>query len=588
MTKHDHNKQDGSGHLPGAPIATLGDLYSYIDQQDLPTSSKATIKSAIKRADVLVGHGLLDLPADPEKIIAALETWSPAMAGMTAQAFANLKSRVRTAFRLAKPLMKPRQVIKLDHDWSDLRDQLQLGDQRRLSRFLHFACGHGWKPGEISDTHLERFEIDLRDEAMIADWSGVTRNTIKAWNRIAKAEGSPGLPLLTPPPCKRTPYWVEFASMPHDLRSEIEAFMHHIGQPKTFVDISGGGLKEGTVEQYRHGIVTLVSALAASGDDLASMETLSRVVAPARVERALRFLYARAGNRVTSRMLILASRARRVAQWCKLPTSALDELDRLVEKVKAASPRSRGMTEKNRRLLDRLDDARFRDLVYVLPHMLWRRAYSAKREDEAISYARSAIAIELLLTCSMRRANLVELELGENIRKVGQGRDATWIVEYEAEDVKNEEPLRYTLPPESADLLECYLRDWRPRMSSVLTPWLFPRTNGEPIDGKTMANDIRKKARLILGVPVTPHQFRHIATELYLRDHPEQLDLMSQHLGHKDPNTTRMYYARSKQGEASRRYQQRLHLDRSEAVNRIGRGKRIRRNFATLPEEDLL
>ena len=66
MTKHDHNKQGGIGRLSGAPIATLGDLYSYIDQQDLPASSKATIKSAIKRADVLVGHGLLDLPADPE------------------------------------------------------------------------------------------------------------------------------------------------------------------------------------------------------------------------------------------------------------------------------------------------------------------------------------------------------------------------------------------------------------------------------------------------------------------------------------------------------------------------------------------
>lgn len=52
----------------------------------------------------------------------------------------------------------------------------------------------------------------------------------------------------------------------------------------------------------------------------------------------------------------------------------------------------------------------------------------------------------------MRRENLVSLELGKNIHKIGDGSGACWVIEYRKEDVKNEEPLRFTLPRDSAGL----------------------------------------------------------------------------------------------------------------------------------------
>ncbi|MGH9642749.1 MAG: hypothetical protein ACRD3Q_10005, partial [Terriglobales bacterium] len=64
--------------------------------------TKSQLRSAIKRADELVGHGALDLPANPRLILERLEGWSPAMAGMSPGALANLKSRIRFAMRLAE------------------------------------------------------------------------------------------------------------------------------------------------------------------------------------------------------------------------------------------------------------------------------------------------------------------------------------------------------------------------------------------------------------------------------------------------------------------------------------------------------
>lgn len=591
MITHDHNHsgvmpQNAGSHVP---LMTLGDLHAFVGDLDLPSAERATIRSAIKRADALVGHGLLNYPASPQKLFAALDSYSPAMAGTTAQAFANLKSRVRKAFRLARPHLQTHCAVKLTPAWAALRDALTIAGQRGLSRFMRFSSSVGWELVDISDTHMQRFAVHLSEEAMVADWEKVVRNTIKAWNGCVALSLVPSATKLTTPPLRRTSYWVSVEAMSPGLRADMENFLDHIAKPKSFANTTAVGLKDGTVLQYRHMIITLVSAIVASGVDLAELGTLRDVVIPERLEKALVFLHARAGDRVTAGMMTIACRARRIAIWCGVAGEALEALDGLIDKVKAVAPRSRGMTAKNRALLDRLDDPRFRDLVYTLPHRLWRMAGSCNHGPKALSFARSAIAIELLLTCSMRRANLVELELGKSIRKLGEGQGAVWIIEYEEEDVKNAEPLRYTLPPESAEMLERYLRDWWPRMSSVPTAWLFPRENSEPIDGRTMAADVASKSRRILGEAVTPHQFRHVSTELYLRENPCGMDIASQHLGHRDPNTTRTYYAKPKQQEASRVYQQRMGLDRSEALRRIEKKGRVRRKKpGTLWQEDVL
>jgi hypothetical protein len=54
----------------------------------------------------------------------------------------------------------------------------------------------------------------------------------------------------------------------------------------------------------------------------------------------------------------------------------------------------------------------------------------------------------------MRVGNLVDLRLGETIRRYAEGRDARWVIDIPAEKVKNGQPLRYTLRPESGRLIE--------------------------------------------------------------------------------------------------------------------------------------
>jgi integrase len=79
----------------------------------------------------------------------------------------------------------------------------------------------------------------------------------------------------------------------------------------------------------------------------------------------------------------------------------------------------------------------------------------------------------------VRMSNLVKLDIERNLCQAGQASEALHIV-LGAEEVKNREPLEYPLPPESVDLLERYIRDFRPHLTSAGNTALFPGIGGGP------------------------------------------------------------------------------------------------------------
>ena len=170
-----------------AMIQTLSDLSSFIDaSEEIPASRKRYLRWALNRARALLGNGLADVRADPETVLRRLEQFSPAMAGLAPQSYANLKSRVREAFRHAAPqLALARSHTKLSGDWAALEGRLQVREQRQLSRFLRFAQGTGRTPDEVDDGVIDEFGRYLEDEAMRFDHAKLIRATRRAWNRAA-------------------------------------------------------------------------------------------------------------------------------------------------------------------------------------------------------------------------------------------------------------------------------------------------------------------------------------------------------------------------------------------------------------------
>src|SRR5690606_9074823 len=247
MNKNDHNN---SHSKQKKSLLTLKHLHEYLLECDLPTTEITLLRSAIKRVDEIIGHGLLDVAANQRVIFERLGQVSPAMAGMSDQSFANLKSRLRKAFRIARGrLFNPRSRYPLTGDWGALQASLDTKMQRATSRLFHFASGQGVLPRHMSDAVIERFEAHLRDEAMIGNWLGTLRGSIKAWNKVAASHDD--LPQLTPPEPKRTSYWIDQAEWPSTLVEELDAFLASLASTTCFESKSAKPLKPGTIQQYR-------------------------------------------------------------------------------------------------------------------------------------------------------------------------------------------------------------------------------------------------------------------------------------------------------------------------------------------------
>ena len=520
--------------------------------------------------------GVAGEPLGVVDILRRLDQLSPATAEMTSQSWANLKSRVRSALRYAAPHLAPaRSRIRLEREWAALAAAAPRRERCQLSRLFRFAQGMGWLPGDIGEPQLEQFEDYLEHEAIHSDSVHVVRTTRRAWNRCV--DTVPGWPQrrLEAPARRGAPYYLRPEQLPETLQQEMDEYLHRLEHPDPFLGPVGKSLAPTTINQFRLTFITLASALVASGTPVNELTSVASLVRHDNLEKALRFLYARAGHRVYHMMFRVALRARTIGGQVGLSEQDLAGIDSTVAKVKREQSAEYGLTPKNRRLLARFDDPAFVDRLLTFPQRLVQAAKSATNKRHAATRARDAVAVELLLMCGMRLGNLARLRVGETIRKVGEGRDARWVVDLPAETVKNKQPLRFVLKPDSGPLIEWYLSNWHAYWGGPGVPWLFSAKGGGHVDPPLLTISIKRRARRYVGVEITCHQFRHLSAEVYLQAHPLELGVVSQHLGHRKPDTTRTYYAREQTRVATERYHQVLARKRAEALARP-RSKRRR------------
>jgi integrase len=556
-------------------ISTLDELAGFVKESGIiPNSQRRYQLSAVNRVKVLVGNGLADVRLEPRAIFRQLDRISPAMAGMTRQSYANLKSRFRQACRHAAPHLAPaRSYIKLTGDLALFEALLPLREQRQLSRLLRFIQAMGWSLHEVGEEHVQQFEGCLEHEGMLPEHGKIARATRRAWNRaVDTVPGWPDRRLALPQP-KQTPYWIKLEQLPDSLQQEVEAYLHRLEHPD--LGATDKAIASSTAHQFRVLFITLASALVASGIPAEDLTSVASLVHPDRIRCALGFLHARAGRRVTPLIHQMAYRVRKVAARAGLSDKDLRELDHILTSVKRLYPARPGLADKNRLLLGYVDDAAFVDRLLAFPHRLVQVARANACKRHAASYARDAVAVELLLTCSMRVGNLVDLRLGESIQRYGQGRQSRWVVEIAAENVKNNQPLRYKLLPESARLLEWYLAEWHDAWCGPGSPWLFPDRKGHHVDPHLLSDSIARRAFQHVGARITWHQFRHLAAEFYLQADPTGIGVVSEHLGHRRLETTRRYYAREQTRIATERYHAVLVQRRSRAFGGKLKGTRI-------------
>ena len=167
-----------------------------------------------------------------------------------------------------------------------------------------------------------------------------------------------------------------------------------------------------------------------------------------------------------------------------------------------------------------------------------------------------AVAIELLTVAPMRIRNLTWLEAERHLVHTRLGPSPAIHLVIPGEETKNGAPFEVALPERSAKLVAEYLRNYRPRLTPVASPWLFPGYGGKQRNIDRFSALISEFVLHETGVRMHVHLFRHLAVNLHLDANPEDVETARRILGHKSLRTTLRAYADMKTAAAFRRYEE--------------------------------
>ena len=252
------------------------------------------------------------------------------------------------------------------------------------------------------------------------------------------------------------------------------------------------------------------------------------------------------------------------------------DLKRMAGVIRRLASGRSGLTETNRSRLRPFDDPGNVAALLNLPGELMREARRHRNPKRGAVRAELAVAIEILLMTRVRMRNLVGLDIERNLVRPGRGK--TLYIVIGAEEIKNREPFECPLPPECVDLIELYLREFRPHLTSGGNTALFPRIGKGPKNQSFFGTQISRTIRAYTGLRIHPHLFRHITAKLYLDDNPGSYEVVRRALGHRSIDTTNAFYTGLETAAAIRHFDEViLRLRRQSSTGGHKRPQRIRK-----------
>jgi integrase len=554
MTEHIPNPFVSPDH------ATMAEVIDLVGADEaLPLQRRRNICSSIRTLARALGMKPADIPAHATFLRGMFDRIHPEQSGINRKRLQNVRSDIRFAL-LHAGLMGQGQtyMAPLTAEWQRLFDilvdrQFKYG----LSRFMRFCSAQGIAPSAVDDQLSNAFLEAMEQETFVIRPMVVHRNAVRLWNRAAgQIDGWPDKQLTVP--SRRQTYTLPWSAFPDSFRSEVETWLSRLrGDDLLAEEGPDRPLSPATIKARRFAVLQLASALVRQGHEVEAVDSLAYLVDMDRAKEALTFFLERSGDRKTSQIHGLAYTLKLIAEkWVKVDEGHLAQLKTLCRRL---NPGRTGLTDKNRASLRQLEDDHNAALLLEFPR---RQLEEARRIDPGSKRAalkvQIGLAVELLLMTAIRVGNLATLNIERHFHWSRSSRRGTVHLVIPAAEVKNREDLEFELPQETAELLEVYLEEYRPRLTDGPSPWLFPGRGGKPKRGAGLSTQIKDRVRNATGLEVNAHLFRHIAAKLYLDDNPGSYEVIRRVLGHRSMDTTTSFYTGLETVAAARHFDEEI------------------------------
>lgn len=531
------------------PEPSLADVLAAVLSANLPDRRRQDMASALRTVSRALGRPLISVPADARRLSAKLKQVSPRSIGISPGRWNNIRSHVRGSLALVQPMAPGRHLNNLSPAWEALWRQLESRPVKvALSRFLRFCSARGIEPEAVTEATFEIFRADL-ENTLLKSPDKVFGGLARGWHIAQIAvENWPRVGVSAPD--RRNRWTLPLTSFPESFRQDCKDWCDRLAGRDLLEEMSFRPARPITVRHRNFQIRSFASALVLRGRDPGTITSLRDLVEIEAFKEGLKFFIERRGGRSTGAISHLARSLKAVARHhLRLDRDHLDKLGAIISRLESGGC---GLTETNRARLRQLDDLQNLEALLRLPRKLMGIAARNPRPHRGAVEAQIAVAVEILTMAPMRIGNLVKLDLDRNFVRPGRG-GAMHIV-IEPEEVKNSEPLDYPLPPQTVELIERYLREFRPRLAPAGSTALFPGRGGGPKVVGGLAEQISDTIHSYTGMRINPHLFRHVAAKLYLDSNPGGYEVVRRVLGQRSINTTVRFYTGLETASAVRHF----------------------------------
>ena len=422
------------------------------------------------------------------------------------------------------------------HDLSFMR---QLGS---------FSSEMGVEPHKVNESLLARYEAAVRAKGSKRP-TQFMRDTRKTWNNLsATLPGWPKTQLEVE--SHRINPSVGPEGLPETFILDVDSFLNRSSNGGRFKPLRKGPRADATKIDTRRKIFQLVTMLASKGWDLSTLSGLKDLVMdPKALDTILDTMWdGGAGEECAhhyNRVRLLKSIAK---DWAHCDEETLDLLKEAESSFRETTD---GLTERNKAKIRQFaDENNIRRLVMLPANVVEELRPDQPTLGEAI-VVQSALATSLLLAAPVRAKNLASIDTKKHIHRVSE---TNCYLVFPDHQVKNKVDLEYPLPLATIELLDLYLRVYRPLLLAEETNALFISRSGRQKTAAELGAQIPRFIKEYIGIDLNLHLFRHLAAFLFLKKYPGEFETVRKLLNHKSTRTTMKFYIELNNIEAFKRF----------------------------------
>lgn len=510
---------------------------------------------------------------------------------------------------LFTPLAKPR---KGQADARTPAQKKAAANQGKIWPLVTHAYRHGILPEAVDDSTVQGALAALESRRRIEPFA-VMREAVYGWERMqALLDGFPRQKLSRLYASGRGPHATAFDDLPPQLlqswQDYVDRFFGENGMPKSFADLVEGddededelldfsGIDEetrpslrkaSTLANFRTIVSYAANASAAAGENAT---TLGEIMTRTNLERVLQAIRARQRQRAgaTAKNNYLYGAATMFIAMAKdhgTDEHVLEIMRRIRDRVdpyliRLEKSKKTGnfvrvredfrMGPRHAERLRAFNEPAVVDAWFTLPYELVARAekvVASKRTPTFEEINDLIVAIlHLMDRCGpTRRQNKAALRFRGNQAHfmLPEHEGAEVRIHIPAAETKNRNSIDMVWPKEVAAIVRLYLKHYRPALARAVgadaeNPCLFPAKGMRHRSGTALNRIFVHRNWKYGGFLLNMHCQRHLAAKLILDADTSQMSLVQALLGHKNLQTTSMYYGKVNQIIAQRTFQDML------------------------------